>query len=280
MAYSQNPYLPHVRMEAVRLVRAGWSTVKVARHMGYSQGAISKWVQRAPSDLRMRVIPTESSRPHHHAHELSPDLVRTIITYRQRYRRCAFVFQHLLRKDDYDVSLSSVKRTLRRNELTRFSKWKKWHRYPPRPVPERPGILVEIDTIHDGAHDNRLYVYTLLDVYSRWAYAVPSLCINTHRSLRFVESGRTWRPSPFIRSNPIMDLNSRSGSQNGSWNEDSLIGIHGCGNQMTMHTSSDGTELFKRSACPTFLGRFLRGGKRHPSISGGTTKRGRTWASA
>gem|GEM_PF-5339638 len=28
MAYSQNPHLPHVRMEAVRLVRSGWSTVK------------------------------------------------------------------------------------------------------------------------------------------------------------------------------------------------------------------------------------------------------------
>lgn len=178
------------------MVRFGWSTVKVAQHFGYSQSAIVKWVKRAPADLRTRVIPTRSSRPQHHPSELSDDLVRTIIAYREKYRRCALVLHHLLRKDGYEVSLSSVKRTLRRNELTRFSKWKKWHTYPPRPVPERPGILVEIDTIHDGAHDARLYVYTLLDVCSRWAYAVPSLRINTHQSLRFVEEAR--ETSPFV----------------------------------------------------------------------------------
>ena len=197
MAYSQNPYLPAVRMEAVRLVRSGWSTVKVARHLGYSQSAVVKWMQRAPSDLRARVIPTESSRPHHHPQELSADLVETIIAYRKIHRRCAIVVHHLLRKDGYDVSLSSVKRTLRRNELTRFSKWKKWHTYPPRPIPDTPGILVEIDTIHDGGHENRLYVYTLLDVCSRWAYALPSLRINTHQSLQFVETARVIAPFAF-----------------------------------------------------------------------------------
>ena len=31
MAYTQNPHLPRVRMEAVRLVRFGWSTRKVAQ---------------------------------------------------------------------------------------------------------------------------------------------------------------------------------------------------------------------------------------------------------
>lgn len=211
MAYSTNPHLPAVRMEAVRLVRAGWSTVKVARHMGYSQSAIVKWVHRAPHDLRARVIPTASSRPLTHPHELSSDLVHTIIEYRKTHRRCALVLHHLLQKDGHDVSLSSVKRTLRRNELTRFSKWKKWHTYPPRPVPERPGNLVEIDTIHDGGHEDRLYVYTLLDVCSRWAHAVPSLHINTHRSLRFVETGRDAAPFAF------QTLQSDHGSEFSKW---------------------------------------------------------------
>lgn len=211
MAYSRNPYLPAVRMEAVRLVRSGWSTVKVARHLGYSQSAVVKWMARAPSDLRARVIPTESSRPHHHPQELSRDLVSTIITYRQTHRRCAFVLHHLLRKDGYDVSLSSVKRTLQRNELTRFSKWKKWHTYPPRPIPEAPGSLVEIDTIHDGGHEDRLYVYTLLDVCSRWAYAIPSLHINTHRSLRFVEQAQSIAPFRFTT------IQSDHGSEFSKW---------------------------------------------------------------
>jgi transposase InsO family protein len=95
------------------------------------------------------------------------------------------------------MSLSSVKRTLTRNNLTRFSKWKKWHQYPPRPVPESPGMLVQIDTVVDGPHTDRLYVYTLLDVCSRWAHAVPSLRANTHRSLQFVEHARQIAPFRF-----------------------------------------------------------------------------------
>jgi transposase InsO family protein len=197
MAYSKNPHLPAVRMEAVKLVRSGWSTVKVARHLGYSQSAVVKWVQRAPRDRRARIIPTRSSRPSHHPKELSSEMVRIIIAYRERHRRCALVLHYLLRKDGYEVSLSSVKRTLERNELTRFSKWKKWHTYPPRPKPSMPGNLIEIDTIHDGPHEDRLYVYTMLDVCSRWGYAVPSLHINTHQSLHFVEQGRSAASFPF-----------------------------------------------------------------------------------
>ena len=93
------------------------------------------------------------------------------------------------------VSLSSVKRVLRRRGISRFSRWKKWHQYPSRPTPEKPGILVEIDTVVDGPHTDRLYVYTLIDVCSRWTHATPSLRTNTHCSLRFVEAAR--RAAPF-----------------------------------------------------------------------------------
>lgn len=197
MAYSNNPNLPRVRMEAVRLVRSGLSTVKVARYLGFSQSAVVKWVSRAPEDLRARVIPTRSSRPLHHPRELDPEIIRAIIVYRTQYQRGAEVLQELMRRDGILVSLSSVKRTLQRNELTYPSKWKKWHQYPPRPIPEAPGILVEIDTIHDGTPEERLYVYTLLDVCSRWAYAQPALHINTHRSLQFIDGACVVSPFPF-----------------------------------------------------------------------------------
>ncbi|MBI4991655.1 MAG: transposase family protein [Candidatus Harrisonbacteria bacterium] len=62
---------------------------------------------------------------------------------------------------------------------------------------EKPGILVQIDTIHDGQVGEQLYIYTLLDVCSRWAYALPSLWINTHRSLQFVERAKELAPFPF-----------------------------------------------------------------------------------
>lgn len=211
MAYSNNPNLPRVRMGAVRLVRSGWSTVKVARHLGFSQSAIVKWVARASEDRRAQTVPTQSSRPYHHPHELAPDVVSAILEYREKYRRGAEVLQYLLARDGIAVSLSSVKRTLRRNHLTYPSQWKKWHQYPLRPLPESPGILVEIDTIHDGIPENRLYIYTLLDVCSRWAYAIPALHINTHQSLRFVDAGRAQAPFAFAT------LQSDHGSEFSKW---------------------------------------------------------------
>jgi len=211
MAYTNNPERPHVRMEAVRLVRSGWSTRKVSRHLGFSQGAIVQWMQRAPADLRARIIPTKSSRPYHHPRELSMEIVNAILDYRRTYERDAFFIHYMLTRDGCRVSLSSVKRTLQRNEMTRFSKWKKWHSYPPRPLPEAAGILVETDTIHDGAPEDRLYIYTILDVFSRWAYAVPALRINTHASLRFVERAQIEAPFRF------QTLQSDHGSEFSKW---------------------------------------------------------------
>jgi transposase InsO family protein len=152
-------------------------------------------MKRAPRDGR-KTIPTLSSRPHHHPHELAPEIVDAIVEYRDHYERGAEILQELMRQDGIDVSLSSVKRTLRRNKLTYPSPWKKWHTYPPRPVPEKPGILVEIDTVHVGAPGERIYLYTLIDVHSRWAHAIASPRISTHRSLSFVDATRGI--SPFI----------------------------------------------------------------------------------
>jgi len=193
-------------MQAVKLLRVGWSTRKVALHFGFNQSTIVRWNERAPKDGR-RVVPTRSSRPYHHPHELNPAVVRAIIAYRRKYERGAEV----LRQDGIQVSLSSVKRTLKRECLTYPSKWKKWHTYPPRPVPASPGILVEVDTVHDGAPEDRLYVYTLIDVCSRFAFAAPSLRISTHRSLRFVEAARNILPFP------IATLQSDHGPEFSKW---------------------------------------------------------------
>ena len=209
--YTSNPNLPRVRMDAVRLVRSGQSVRQVARHLGFTHSAIVKWVARSGDDRRARVIRTRSCRPHHHPHQLPPDVVRAIVEYRLRTRRCAFVLHHLLARDGYTVSLSSVKRTLKRHQMTYPSKWKKWHTYPPRPTPERPGILVETDTIHDGSPEQRLYVYVLLDVCSRWAYAWPTESITTHRSLAFIDRARSLAPFSFTT------IQSDHGSEFSKW---------------------------------------------------------------
>ena len=183
-------------MEAVQKVRSGWSIRKTARHFGVHPSTVLKWMRRAPSHGKSN-IPTRSSRPYSHPKTISAELESLIVEYRHLFKRDAFFIHHLLKESGVTVSLSTVKRTLKRNLLTYPSPWKKWHTYPPRPLPEKPGILVEIDTIHVGASEERLYLYTLIDVCSRWAHAVPVLHINTHRSLAFVHAAQAVAPFAF-----------------------------------------------------------------------------------
>lgn len=175
MAYSKNPHLPWVRMRAVVLVRQGWSIRKTARYLGYHRTAVMKWCKKA-DQLRIPnaryVIPTKSSRPHSHPNKLKPEIVDAIIKQRKKNNRCAEVVHQELLNKGVSVSLSSVKRTLDRNGLLKKrSPWKRYHRTTERPLALKPGDLVQIDTIHLGPCDiKRLYVYTLLDVFSRWAW--------------------------------------------------------------------------------------------------------------
>lgn len=186
MAYTTNPHLPRVRMEAVRLVKyRGWSTRAVARHLGFSQAAIVGWCQRDPTGGWWS-IPTRTSRPHHHPHALSQEIIGRILSLRAERQQCAEIIHYRLGQEGVGVSLSSVKRVLKRHGCSRFSRWKKWHQYPARPAPEKPGILVQIDTVFDGQPDNRLCLYTGLDVCSRWGFALAVSRTNTHESWQFI----------------------------------------------------------------------------------------------
>lgn len=199
MSYSKNPNLPKVRAEAVRMVRSGKSIREVARHFGYSHSAVVKWCQKVHPDVRQfRVIPTETSRPRHHPMELDETVIDRILVLRDTTRRGAEFIHVLLRKEGVTVSLSSVKRTLSRHGRTKYSKWKKWHQGTPRPLPEAPGQLVEADTIHVGRKDGtELYVYTLIDLHSRWVYATPARHISAAGGASFALTGNKIAPFQF-----------------------------------------------------------------------------------
>lgn len=199
-------------MQAVMLVRSGWSTRKVARHLGFSQSVIVKWVKRAPQDGR-KTIPTKSSRPHAHPKALAREIVSSIIKQRLTHRRCAEVVHKELSNQGIAVSLSSVKRTLKRSGLTKErSPWKRFHRSQPRPEAFKPGDLIQIDTIHImSSNKERFYIYTLIDVYSRWAYAKVVSRINTHQSRKFILEAQAMAPFKF------QTLQSDHGPEFSSW---------------------------------------------------------------
>jgi transposase len=151
MAYTTNPKLPRLRMQAVTMVRRGASTREVARYFGYNQSTIARWVTRADKELLIGTenLPTESSRPKSHPRSLAPDIVTAIIAERMKHNRCAEVVHDTLRENGITVSLSSVKRTLARHDMLRKrSKWKRIRPALKRPKIIAPGDLVQIDTIH------------------------------------------------------------------------------------------------------------------------------------
>jgi len=200
MAYTTNPKIPRLRMEAVKKIRNdGWSVRQTARYYGYTPGAVSKWLNKAPDDMR-KTIPTLSSSAHHRPNALSEEKVRAIIKTRLEHNKCAEVVQKQLENSGLNISLSSVKRTLARTNLIRYrSPWKKWHYSLPRPIAEKPGDLLQVDTVHFlTSSGRRFYVYTIIDLYSRWAYAKVVKKIGAGRSILFLQSARKHAKFNFV----------------------------------------------------------------------------------
>lgn len=195
MAYTTNEKIPRLRAQAVRMVRGGKSTREVARYFGYNQSSVVRWCKKAGIVVGAR-IETESSAPKTHPRSLSPELVGRIIHARLQTKRCAEVVYQTLKAEGAEVSLSSVKRKLSRyGLLKKRSPWKKKRRYPVRPEAKAPGMLVEIDTIHFvDRYGKRTYVYTALDVYSRYGFAFLSEKIGAKPSINFLKKAIRYFP--------------------------------------------------------------------------------------
>lgn len=192
--------MPKLRAKAVNMVLLeGKGIREVARYFGYHPSTIMRWVRKCPSS-GIRALETESSRPHFHPKETPHDVVQRIVQIRKESGgRCAeVVHQHLL-NEGMIVSLSTVKRILDRKGLTKKrNHLKRRHKSCPRPSVREAGSLVQIDTVHIWeAARPKLYLYTLLDVFSRWAFARAEWKIGTHKTLRFVRVAHKKAPFEF-----------------------------------------------------------------------------------
>ena len=200
MSYSLNPHLPRVRAKAVDLVREqGWSMRKTARYIGVQPSTVSRWLKRAPN-CKTLLIPTKSSRPHTSPGRIDPKIEQRIVEIRLQRKRCAQVIHSQLIKEGFLVSESTVKRVLKRKGLIKKrSPWKKWHQSGERPKAEKPGFLVETDSIHImQTKKDRMYIFTLIDCYSRWAYAKASDKLSAGLALKFVREAQKRALFPFL----------------------------------------------------------------------------------
>lgn len=199
MAYSNNPNLPKARAIAMQLlIRDQLPLQVVANRCGVHRSTIWRWKQKwlqinqdlqltnpnrpnRPVSLRSKLlsctwrIATTSSAPHTSPHAIKASVVARVMELRNTLKRCAeVIWHHLNVTDGIHISLSSVHRILRHHHAYAGARKNRVRpENPRRPLPTRPGELVQTDTIHyicPLTHKRR-YVYTVIDLFSRMAYA-------------------------------------------------------------------------------------------------------------
>jgi len=198
MAYSINPHLPKARAIALRLLLIDTMSISlVARKCGVHRTTIWRWKRKwdklnahvqltndnrpsRPGGSAFRYsnlrwyIATESSRPLHSPRAIPEAIVRLVLATRATLKRCAeVVWWHVTHKLGITVSLSSVKRILKRHHCFDSARKPRLRRdNPRRPLPTKPGELVQTDTIHhvDPFTGRRLYYYTVIDLFTRMTH--------------------------------------------------------------------------------------------------------------
>ncbi|MEI6851172.1 MAG: integrase core domain-containing protein [Candidatus Saccharibacteria bacterium] len=202
MAYSINPNLVKARAIALKMhIVDGLPLSVVARRCGIHRTTLWRWVKKwhklnqnisedclnRPGRFKLKkvqlntiyyrwTIPTKSSAPLTHPLAISELVVGQVLVIRNELKRCAeVVWHHLAYILNIHISLSSVKRIFRRHHIydRKTDRKRPYHKSLPRPLISAPGDLVQIDTIHliNPLTMKRLYIYTVIDLYTRMAYA-------------------------------------------------------------------------------------------------------------
>ena len=150
---------------------------KINNHIQFTNAVRRQYLGTSPYKYKICKwkIESESSSPKH-PHTLAEDLVQLVLDVRDQIKRCAEVVWHHINKIlCINISLSSVRRILKRHHRMVKPKYHRNRKYKsiPRPRILGPGDLVEIDTIHlfNPISKQKRYIYTVIDLYTRMAYA-------------------------------------------------------------------------------------------------------------
>lgn len=198
MAYSNNPNLPRARALGLKLLIEQKLPVQVvANKCGVHRSTVYRWklkwqdinqnvqlenfnrpTRELGSQFRSAtlkwLIPTLSSRPKCSPNAIPEPVVELVIALRQMLKRCAeVIWFHLTRDNGVSISLSSVRRILKRHHYIDGRKKRVRPDNPIRPSVTKPGELVQTDTVHfvSSYTRRRRYAYTVIDLYTRMTYA-------------------------------------------------------------------------------------------------------------
>jgi len=222
MSYSSNPLLPKARAQAVRLVvEHNLPLVVAARKSGVHRSTLWRWLKRWEAlgyNGYIRPLPTRSSRPLTSPQALPASTVARISHYRTLLGRCAEAIHAYCLREGTKVSLASVKRVLKRLGFVVPRRWKRYRPHVARPQAAAPGALVQTDTVHlvNPTTKQRVYLYTLIDVYSRWAYVEYHEHISQRLSYQFLRRGQAYAGFTF------QCIQADNGPEFGRWLSDTL----------------------------------------------------------
>ena len=220
MAYYTGKEREKARGDAMKEVYLEHRTIsEVARRFGVHRSTVYRWIKKWQDQQTVELrnygrpnrepgqvfrwqavkwkIKTISSAPKTHPNALSSAIVQQVMKERRKKYACAEIIQYNLRKIGIIVSLSSIKRTIKRNEL-----WRKKRLYQPnekRPLATSPGELVEVDTVHyvNPSDHSRQYIYTVIDLYSRMSYSKVTSHLSQNGALKTVLEAQDYMQFPF-----------------------------------------------------------------------------------
>ena len=201
MSYINTKAQEKARYNAIKEVKSGRKIAQVARRYGCFRSTIYRWLKKYEMMLRdyeiscsTRHLPTISSKPKTSPRSLNNELVEQIIAIRIETRRCAEIVWMEARSRGINVSLSSVRRIIKRAHLERAkSKWHRYRKFTKRPHADYPGALVEVDTVHfyHPITKERKYATSVVDVYSRMAFVYFHDTMQQYHSIKAVLLARS-----------------------------------------------------------------------------------------
>ena len=220
MAYYRGKDIEKSRGNAMQeVILEKRSVAQVARRFGKNRSTIYRWIKKwrmqqnvllenpgRPSRTLGKVfrwqsvkwnIPTLSSAPKTHPNALNENIVATILRVRQCKYECAEIIHYKLAKEGINVSLSSIKRVIKRNELWRRKRRYRWNEK--RPLPTAPGELIQTDTVHyvNPLNHSKMYIYTVIDLYTRMAYAKISPKLSEKGAAETIFEAQEFMSFPF-----------------------------------------------------------------------------------